>query len=168
MKYFVTIAGTDHEVVIDGDNVTIDGTTIRAHVEDLQGTPLAIVTIGNEVHRVVARRGEEKGSYVLSVGGYRINAEALDERTRTIRKLTAASDTAKGPAHLHAPMPGLIVRINVSEGSEVAAGQGLVVMEAMKMENELRASAAGRVKRIAVAEKTAVEKGALLLEMEAL
>jgi pyruvate carboxylase subunit B len=63
-------------------------------------------------------------------------------------------------------MPGLIVRIHVEVGAEVSAGQGLVVMEAMKMENELRAPAAGRVKAIVVMPGTAVEKGALLIEPE--
>ncbi|HEX7939639.1 MAG TPA: biotin/lipoyl-containing protein [Gemmatimonadaceae bacterium] len=167
MKYFVTVGGKEHEVNIDGDTITLDGVALRAHIEDLHGTPITIVTIGNEVHRVVARRGEEKGQYTLSVGGHRVQAEALDDRSRTIRRLTGASAKASGPAHLHAPMPGLIVRINVAAGDAVAAGQGLVVMEAMKMENELRASAAGRVKRVAVSAGSAVEKGALLLEMEA-
>jgi pyruvate carboxylase subunit B len=166
MKYFVTIGGKGHEVNIDGDAVTLDGTTMRAHIEDLQGTPITIVTIGNEVHRVVARRGDEKGRYTLSVGGHRVAAEALDDRSHTIRKLTGASAKTAGPAHLRAPMPGLIVRINVAEGDVVRAGQGLVVMEAMKMENELRANSAGKVKRIAVKAGGAVEKGALLLEME--
>lgn len=166
MKYFVTIGGQEHEVNIEGDSVTLDGTSMRAHVEDLQGTPITIVTIGNEVHRVVAKRGSEKGQFTLSVGGHRVVAEALDDRSHTIRKLTGASTKAKGPAHLHAPMPGLIVRINVAAGDTVAAGQGLVVMEAMKMENELRATAAGKVKRVAVKAGSAVEKGAILLEME--
>jgi biotin carboxyl carrier protein len=167
MKYFVTVGGKEHQVTIDGDAVTLDGKTLRAHIEDLQGTPITIVTIGNEVHRVVARRGEEKGRYTLSVNGHRVAAEALDDRSYTIRKLTGASAKAAGPAHLHAPMPGLIVRINVAAGDTVKAGQGLVVMEAMKMENELRATADGKVKRVAVTERSAVEKGALLLEMEA-
>jgi len=167
VKYFVTVAGREHEVNLDGDAVTFDGVTLRAHVEDLQGTPITIVTIGNEVHRVVARRGEEKGTYTLSVAGHRVTAEALDDRSRTIRKLTGASDKPRGPAHLHAPMPGLIVRINVAVGDTVQAGQGLVVMEAMKMENELRAASVGTVKRVAVTPGSAVEKGALLLEMEA-
>jgi len=63
-------------------------------------------------------------------------------------------------------MPGMIVRVNVAEGDVIQAGQGLVVMEAMKMENELRAPSAGAVRRVLVAPGTAVEKGALLLEME--
>ena len=63
-------------------------------------------------------------------------------------------------------MPGLIVRVNVQVGDTVQAGQGLVVMEAMKMENELRATAAGKVKSVAGVRGTAVEKGALLIELE--
>ena len=61
----------------------------------------------------------------------------------------------------------LIVRVNAQPGDAVQAGQGLVVMEAMKMENELRAQAAGRVKSVLVAPGTAVEKGTLLIELEA-
>ena len=63
-------------------------------------------------------------------------------------------------------MPGLIVRVNVEPGDRVQAGQGLVVMEAMKMENELRAQAAGTVKAVHAVAGNAVEKGALLVELE--
>jgi pyruvate carboxylase subunit B len=104
----------------------------------------------------------------LWVDGWRFEGDALDERTRVIREITAASKGPAGPAPVVAPMPGLIVRVNAAVGDAVAAGQGLIVMEAMKMENELRAQAAGRVKAIAVSTGTAVEKGALLVELEPL
>jgi len=63
-------------------------------------------------------------------------------------------------------MPGLIVRINVAVGDTVRAGQGLIVMEAMKMENELRAAAAGVVKAVRARPGTAVERGSVLVELE--
>ena len=63
-------------------------------------------------------------------------------------------------------MPGLIVRVNVSRGDTVEAGQGVIVMEAMKMENELRATSSGKVKSVEVTAGTAVEKGALLVALE--
>lgn len=166
MKYFVRIGATEHEVTVEGDSVVVDGRSLRAHAEDIAGTPITAVTIGSEVHKVLARQGESKGTFDLSVAGYRFAVEALDERTRTIRRLAGNTAQRAGPAHLRAPMPGLIVRLNVVAGDDVRAGQGLVVMEAMKMENELRAAAAGRVKRVAVEPGSAVEKGALLLEME--
>ena len=63
-------------------------------------------------------------------------------------------------------MPGLVVRVNVAVGDQVAAGQGLVVIEAMKMENELRASAAGVVRAVHVEAGAAVNKGVVLVELE--
>jgi biotin carboxyl carrier protein len=63
-------------------------------------------------------------------------------------------------------MPGLVVRVSVAVGDTVAAGQGLVAIEAMKMENELRCIAGGRVKAVHAVVGQAVEKGALLVEIE--
>ena len=69
----------------------------------------------------------------------------IDERTRHIRSLTGAGDRPRGRAALKAPMPGLVVRVQVERGRRVAAGAGVVVLEAMKMENELKAAAAAVV-----------------------
>lgn len=166
MKYVVRVNGEDHEVELDGESIVEDGRAVEARATTLEGTPIRLVTIGDAVHRVVVRRGAGRGQYTLWLGGHRFDVEALDERARAIRELAGAAAAATGPAPLVAPMPGLIVRVNVQPGDSVQAGQGLVVMEAMKMENELRASASGAIKRVHVAPGTAVEKGALLLEME--
>jgi acetyl/propionyl-CoA carboxylase alpha subunit len=166
VKYVVRIGGETHDVVLDGDGVHIDGDDVAAHVVPLDGTPVRMVTIGDEVHRVVVRPGAARGLYTLWLDGYRFEAEALDERTRTIRDLSAASATAAGPAPLIAPMPGLVVRVTAEVGQQVQAGQGLVVMEAMKMENELRVQVAGRVRTVLIAPGSVVEKGALLIELE--
>jgi pyruvate carboxylase subunit B len=166
MKWFVTVDGQEHEVVVNGESVSFDGTDTVARVSEVEGTPVRLVTIADAVHRVIARPGARRGEYTVRLNGYRYAVDALDERARTIRRLSAASATAAGPARLVAPMPGLIVRVNVRRGDEVRAGQGLVVMEAMKMENELRAPADGRVKDVRVAPGTAVEKGAVLIDME--
>src|SRR5207249_3515495 len=107
----------------------------------------------------IVRRAAARGQYSVWLDGYRFEVEALDERTRAIRALSRAAASAQGPAPLTAPMPGLVVRVNASVGDRVRAGQGLVVMEAMKMENELRAQAAGTVRKVLVGPGTAVEKG---------
>jgi pyruvate carboxylase subunit B len=162
----VEVAGRRVTVEVSGEDLTVDGVAMRAHLVDVPGTPVRLVTIGAETHRVLARRGESRGRYTLGVDGRRYVVEALDERTRTIRDLTAAAAGATGPAPLKAPMPGLIVRIDVAPGDPVSVGQGLVVMEAMKMENELRSTSAGVVRSVAVQVGAAVEKGALLVELE--
>lgn len=166
MKYVVSINGTEQEVVLDGEGVHMGADDVRARVAQIDGTPVRIVTIGDEVHRVVVRPGGSRGVYTLWLDGWRFEVEALDERTRAIRELAGASAGPSGPAPLVAPMPGLIVRVHVAPGDTVQAGQGLVVMEAMKMENELRSQAAGRVKTVHATPGAAVEKGALLIELE--
>jgi biotin carboxyl carrier protein len=166
MKYIIQLDGQRVVVDLDGEGVHIAGQRIDAQLSDLEGSPVRLVRIGAEVHRVVARRGTARGEYAVWIDGYRLDVEALDERTRTIRDLSVANDSPVGPAPLIAPMPGLIVRVSVGVGDPVQAGQGLVVMEAMKMENELRAAAAGTVKAIHVTPGAAVEKGALLIELQ--
>ena len=166
MKYVVRVNGEDHEVELDGETIVENGGSVDARATALEGTPIRLVTIGDAVHRVVVRRGAQRGEYTLWLGGYRFDVLALDERARAIRELAGAAAAAAGPAPLVAPMPGLIVRVNVQPGDTVQPGQGLVVMEAMKMENELRAQSGGVVAHVHVAPGTVVEKGALLLDLE--
>jgi pyruvate carboxylase subunit B len=166
VKYFVRINDERHEVVLDAEGIHVDGDDVAAQVMPVEGTPVRMVTIGDQVHRVVVRPGASRGAYTLWLDGWRFEVEALDERTQAIRDLSGAAAGPSGPAPLKAPMPGLIVRVSVQVGDEVQAGQGIVVMEAMKMENELRAPAAGKVKSIFATPGTAVEKGALLVELE--
>jgi acetyl/propionyl-CoA carboxylase alpha subunit len=174
MKYVVEVNGTRVAVELTADGVRVDGAPQSAHLADIAGTPVHLVTIGTAVHRVAVRRsggvggggGGGRGRYSLWIDGYRFDVEALDERTRAIRDLTAANARAAGPAPVVAPMPGLIVRVDATIGEHVPAGRGLVVMEAMKMENELRALAAGTVRAVHVTPGMAVEKGTVLIELE--
>ena len=165
MKYVVEVHGTRHEVEVGPDGVTYNGETVAASLTDVAGSPVRQVTIGDAVHRVMARRGAARGQYSLLLGGHRYAIQALDERMRTIRDLTAATGGTTGPAPLLAPMPGMIVRVSVAVGDVVVAGQGLIAMEAMKMENELRAAGPGTVTAVRVAAGTAVQKGAILVEL---
>ncbi len=166
MKYLVDLDGTRVDVTLDGETATVGDLSRPVQLADVEGTSVRLVTIGGVQHRVVARRAGPRGHYVLWMDGWRFEVEALDERTRAIQELSAAAAGPAGPAPVIAPMPGLIVRVQVAVGDCVRAGQGIVVMEAMKMENELRAPADGVVRSIAAMPGTAVEKGAVLVEFE--
>ena len=166
MKYIVDVGGQRLEVSLDGPEADVGGSRVAARLDEVEATPISLVTIGGVVHRVVVRRLEGRGRYALWINGHRYDTEALDERTHTIRQLSTVAGTAAGPSPLRAPMPGLIVRVTVAPGDTVQAGQGILAMEAMKMENELRAPAAGTVKAVHVEPGTVVEKGALLVEFE--
>ncbi len=167
MKYIVELNGERNRIALEPDGVSHDGAPpVHAELVDIEASPIRMVRIGSEVHRVVVQRRPGRGKYSLWVDGYRFEAEALDERTRQIRDVSAASAAPSGPTPIVAPMPGLVVRVRVAVGDRVEAGQGVVVMEAMKMENELRATAAGVVKSVEVEPGTAVEKGTLLVALE--
>jgi biotin carboxyl carrier protein len=166
VRYFVRIGDTELELTLEGDEVRIDDTVTHARLADVEGTPVRMLTVGDEVHRIVVRPVGTRGRYTIWVDGFRHEVEALDERMRAIRELAGATAGPVGPAPLVAPMPGMIVRVSVQVGDRVHPGQGLIVMEAMKMENELRAQAPATVKAVLAQAGTAVEKGALLIELE--
>ncbi|MFN2636170.1 MAG: biotin/lipoyl-containing protein [Gemmatimonadaceae bacterium] len=166
VKYVVELNGERKSVSLEPETVRYENDLpVRVELSEMEDSPVGMVKLGADVYRVVAAKREGRGRYTLWVDGYRFETEALDERTRAIRDLSAANTGPVGPAPIVAPMPGLIVRVNVRVGDHVDAGQGVVVMEAMKMENELRAVAPGTVKSIEVTAGTAVEKGTLLVAL---
>ena len=166
MIYVVEVNGQRYTVDVQHGEAIVDGVKYRASMERVAGTPVRILSVNDEVHRMVLRERVARGRYRLWLDGHRYDAEALDPRARAIRDMQASVAKPAGPAPLRAPMPGLIVQLRVKVGDTIAAGDGLVVMEAMKMENELRALSAGTVRAVHVSVGAAVEKGALLVELE--
>ncbi|HXI19820.1 MAG TPA: biotin/lipoyl-containing protein [Gemmatimonadales bacterium] len=163
MRYFVTVDGREFAIDVDGDRVSVGGREHRAHLSPVPGTPLRHLLLGPDSVTLVMEPGAP-GRWQIQRRGTRRELLVEDERTRHIRRLTGAGTGATGPAQLKAPMPGLVVRVLVTPGQVVAPGQGLVVLEAMKMENELRATVAGTVAAVGVVPGAAVEKGQVLLE----
>ena len=162
MKYFVTIAGRTIEVEVDGDGARVDGKARKAELRTIEGTPIRNLLI-DQSSWVLPFEADGRGKWVIQRWGERFEVEVVDERTRHIRSLVGAGQASGGPAPLKAPMPGLVVRVLVEPGQTVSAGQGMVVLEAMKMENELKAQGPGSVDSIPVKPGQAVEKGALLV-----
>ncbi|HET7042056.1 MAG TPA: biotin/lipoyl-containing protein [Gemmatimonadales bacterium] len=166
MKYFVTIEGKEVVVELDGERLTVDGRTVAsAHLQALPGTPIRHLLLDGASYALAVEPGG-RGEWRVARHGERFEAEVVDERTRHIRSLTGAGQKAHGPAALKAPMPGLVVRVAVAPGERVAAGAPVVVLEAMTMENELRAPAAAVVQGVKVKAGEAVEKGQVLVEFE--
>lgn len=165
MKYFVTVGSRRLEVTVDGARVEVDGRAVAARLERVAGTPLLRLHLDGAVHTLALDRRGDEGWRLVDAGAVR-DVLALDERTEHIRSLAGASHGAERGGVVRAPMPGLVIRIQVAVGDRVRAGQGLVVLEAMKMENELKAPADGTVARIAASQGSAVEKGAVLVELD--
>lgn len=164
MKYFVTIDHETFEVDLTPEGARIDGEEVVTDLAHVPGTSVHSLLLDGASHRLVAQH-QGQGRWELHMGGRRIRAEAVDERTRTIREMTGAGAAAAGPAPIRAPMPGLVVKVEVEEGDVVETGQGMAIVEAMKMENELRAEGPGVVLAIHVQAGATVEKDQVLIDL---
>lgn len=164
MKYFVTVGERTSIVELNGGTVQVDGQQVSVSLESHPESPEVRLIIDGHV-ATLAVEGHREGVWRLVDQGALREVSIEDERSRHIRNLDRAGKVAAGEAVIKAPMPGMVVRIPVSHGDQVAAGAALLVLEAMKMENELKAHAAGVVTAVRVTAGQAVEKGQILIEL---
>ena len=138
---------------LDGREIEVDAVLARPDVLSLR--------IGNKAYEVKCERVAH--DLHLWVGSARFAAEVRDPRS--LRGRSRAADD-RGPKKLTAPMPGRVVRILASAGAQVEAGAGVLVVEAMKMQNEIKSPKQGTIQKILVAEGTAVNAGEVLAIVE--
>ena len=162
MKYRVTVGEAVFQVEVEGSAVTVDGVPHTAELREVDSTLLKLLVLD---HTTWVLPMEPAGGSVWEVSdrGERFTVEVLDERAAHIRSLVGEGSRAQAPAVLKAPMPGLVVKVHVQPGQEVATGASLVALEAMKMENELKARGPGVVAKVLVAPGETVEKGTILV-----
>ena len=142
--------------------VTVDGQRREVCAQALPQGGMALF-IGTKAYTVEL---EAKGADIIAnLKGQRSRFDVADERTLRQRAASAAF-SVEGKQVITAPMPGKLVKVLVKVGDEVKEGQGLVVVEAMKMENELKAPKAGKVTEVVVKEGATVENGAKLVVVE--
>jgi biotin carboxyl carrier protein len=164
MTYDVTIDGKDYRLELDrvdgrwacrvnGDAVEIDAVLARRDV-------LSIL-IGGKAYEI--KRERTPVDMHLWVGSVRYAVQLRDPRSLRSR---ASADDGKGPRKLLAPMPGKVVRVLVKEEAEVEAGQGVLVVEAMKMQNEIKSPKKGVVRKMMATEGAAVNAGDVLAVVE--
>jgi biotin carboxyl carrier protein len=164
VRFDAAVLGRQVPVEVRGQDgryqVTVDG---RAFEVDYQETGSCFVSLLIEGRSYEAGLQRRAGGYDVVLADDVLEIELKDAARG---EGAAPRASAVGPVRVGAPMPGKVVRVLVEPGQEVRAGQGLVVVEAMKMENELRAPRAGRVAEVHALEGRAVETGALLAVVE--
>jgi biotin carboxyl carrier protein len=168
MIYNVSINGTSHRLElrrepggqqnhwtchVDGRDMEVDAVPVRADVLSLR--------IGNQAYEVKCER--IAGELHLWVGTRPLTVEIHD--LRSLRGRASTVDD-RSPRKLIAPMPGKVVRVLVKSGTEVEAGAGVLVVEAMKMQNEIKSTKKGTIQRILVSEGAAVNAGDVLAIVE--
>ncbi|MFT4604875.1 MAG: biotin carboxyl carrier protein [Rhodothermales bacterium] len=157
----------DHSVSLDSDGKQVfdEQGAAPLKVTDLGDRRFAVLYGGKS--RVVTIESESSQGVTLRMSGAKHVLSWKDRRALLLESMGFASAEAEADREIRAPMPGLVLSVLVEVGQSVTAGDGLVVLEAMKMENELRASTDSVVERIHVAVGEAVGKGALLIEVQA-
>ena len=139
--------------------------------EHAQWTPLSsrswsVVLHGRRFKVEVEKGPDAEGNATVRINGVRKDVRVMDERSQLLEKMGMSVAASAGSGDVNAPMPGKVLQVLVEPGHSVEEGQPLLVLEAMKMENVIKATAAGTVSEVPVNEGDAVEKGSLLVGFE--
>ena len=167
MKYLATVNETTFEVDINEDSyVTVDGQRYEIDFRSVGNGPLYSLLIdGNSYEGHI--EGTEDGWQILHKGDlYMVEIE--DERSQRLMKLGGAGPATKGDYYLKAPMPGLVVSVPVKEGQEIRQGDILVVLESMKMQNELKSPHDGTILRIQANPEDTIQQAEVMLVLSPL
>jgi biotin carboxyl carrier protein len=169
MHYVAIVNGTERNIEIveigpERYRLTMDGRSMEVDARALNETTLSVL-LDDHAYNIESERTSD-GAQNLLVRGEVVNVDVLDLRKVRLRRVQETAAGEGGPVEITSPMPGKVVAVLVKDGQEVNEGQGLVVVEAMKMENELRAPRAGKVTKLTAKEGAAVDGGAILCIVE--
>lgn len=158
--------GEDHlDLIIEEDRLLIDGAPQNLVVDAPDAQTYNII-YNNKSYRLFIESVEDNRCTLLINGRTHV-VTVKDARDQLLDQYGIADAAQSLEREIRAPMPGLVLDVLVAEGSEISAGTGLIVLEAMKMENELKAASAGRVASIHVNPGDPVAKNDLLIELDA-
>ena len=165
MKYITTLDGKEYLIeVVDEHHVSVNGRAQEVDFESVSGQPVYSLILDGKSYESYVYETEE-GWQVLT-RGRQYNLTIEDEREKRLRAAAGGGVAESGEFHLKAPMPGLVVAIPVNEGDKVEKGQVILILESMKMQNELKSPKSGTVGRIRVKQGEKVEQRQALLSVQ--
>ena len=164
MKYITTIDEQEFTVeIIDEKHVSVNGKVYEIDFESVAGQPVYSLIVDGRSHESYIYPGDDNWQVLMRGRLYPVKVE--DEREKRLRAAAGAGVAETGEFHLRAPMPGLVVAVPVTEGQVVKRGQVILILESMKMQNELKAPRDGTIGRIRVRPGESVEQKQTLLSV---
>jgi biotin carboxyl carrier protein len=164
MKYITTVDDKEFEIeVIDERHIRVGGQPLEVDFESVSGQPVFSLILDGKSYEAFVYQGDENWEVLIHGQQYQVNVE--DEREKRLKSSADRGSTEGGEFHLKAPMPGLVVAILIEEGQEVKKGQVMLILESMKMQNELKAPRDGVMGRVRVKAGESVEQKQTLLTM---
>ncbi len=166
MIYLITIGDKKYEISIDGDlsSIKINNRDVNVDYRLLRGGKLHSILANHIGHEFALTRTD--GGFEAWHGSRQLHIEVSDEKTERFKSLMGGIKGAARAESLKAPMPGLILKVEIEVGQSIKKGDGLIIIEAMKMENELKAHSSGIIKEIKVKPGQPVEKNQVLIVFE--
>lgn len=165
MKYVTTVDGKDFEIeIVDECHVRVGDRLLTVDFESVSGQPVFSLILDGKSYESFVYQGEEDWEVLLRGRQFQVKVE--DERDKRLRAAAGGGVAEGGEFHLKAPMPGLVVTVLVEEGQQVKKGQVLLILESMKMQNELKAPRDGMVDRIRVKAGESVEQKQTMLSVQ--
>jgi biotin carboxyl carrier protein len=164
MRWIAEIDDLEFPVeILDEHHVRFGEQVLEVDLAAVSGEPLYSLIVNGESYEGYVYHDDDGWQVLLRGQFYPVRVE--DEREKRLRSSTAGP-AATGEFTLRAPMPGLVIHVQVSEGEHVEKGQVLVILESMKMQNELRAPRPGKVGRVRVQDGEKVEQRQVLLSIQ--
>ncbi|MEE9170680.1 MAG: acetyl-CoA carboxylase biotin carboxyl carrier protein subunit [bacterium] len=168
MKYQLEISGKQYELLVKNQSSDLQlffqGRPVQFDYEKIHDAGLYSLILNGRQYRVWIDQ-EASNSYRVILNNRSLSVSLQDERRMLRNAVSNEEQTNSGVTLVRAPIPGLIIDIEVETDQSVRAGDGLVIMEAMKMENEIKAPGAGKIGRIHVKQGDAIDKDSPLLEI---
>lgn len=165
MKYIATVDDRQYTIeIIDETHVLMDGKPVEVDFRSIDNQPVFSLIVEGRSYEAYVSESDE--GWEVRLFGALYTSQVVDEREQRLLSASRGQAAERGDFHLKAPMPGLIVAVPVEEGQEVKKGEVLVILESMKMQNELRSPKDGTVSRIRVSQGDSVEQKATLLSVE--
>ena len=164
MKYITTVGDKEYLVeIVDEKHININGKIYEVDFESVSGQPVYSLIVDGKSHESYVQQGDDNWQVLLRGRLYPVTVE--DEREKRLRAAAGSGVAESGEFLLKAPMPGLVVAILVEEGQEIKKGQVILILESMKMQNELKSPRDGTMGRIRVKAGESVEQKQTLLSV---
>jgi biotin carboxyl carrier protein len=164
MIYVTTIGEREYSVeIVDERHVIVDGTMYQVDFDTVSDQPVISLLLNGQSYESYVYASDEGWQVFLHGSLYLAKVE--DERERRLRASSGSRVADREEFHLRAPMPGLVVTVPVVEGEKIEKGDVLLILESMKMQNELRSPRSGKVSRVRVKPGDSVEQRQTLLSV---
>jgi len=165
MKYIATIGDKEYTIeILDEKHVSFEGKALDVDFESVGNHPVYSLIVDGRSYEAYVYPTEDEWEVLRLGRRYTVRVE--DERERRLRAAAGSAVSEAGEFHLKSPMPGMVVSIPVEEGQEIGKGDVMLILESMKMQNELKAPRAGTISRVLVKPGDSVEQRQTLLSVK--